>query len=243
MTTCQDTESRLTLFVDGDLSADERAVVAAHLDACAGCRGVARDLERLRRTAGALGPVTPPDHVWLEVAGQIGAPGPRAWVRRATTDPRVALRQWLGLAAMLVVITLSAYVVLRTTRQDPAATAGNAAATGSVQALTEELTSAMHHYENAITQLEALAKGDSQVIDPVVAATLQQNIQTIDGAIAESRSALGQSPENEPARESLFEALKSKVGVLQATVNLMNQMRKGDQAAAAEAAAAFGKKS
>jgi hypothetical protein len=243
MTTCQDTESRLTLFVDGELAAADRAAVAAHLDTCAACRGVARDLERLRRAAGALGPVAPPDHLWLEVAGQIGKPGPRGWARRAATDPRVALRQWVGLAAMLVVVTLGAYVILHTTRVDPASTPGNAAAAGSVQAVTEELTTAMRHYENAITQLEALAKNDDRAIDPVVAATLQQNIQTIDGAIAESRSALGQNPDSAPARESLFEALKNKVGVLQATVNLMNQMRKGDQAGAAEAAAAFGKKS
>jgi len=72
---------------------------------------------------------------------------------------------------------------------------------------------------------------------------LRQNIQTIDVAIAESRTALSKNPGSEPARASLFEALRRKVGVLQATVTLMNEMRKGNQAGAAAAAAVFGKKS
>ena len=72
---------------------------------------------------------------------------------------------------------------------------------------------------------------------------LRQNIKTINAAIEESRTALVQNPGNDPARDSLFEALRRKVVVLQATVNLMNEMRKGNQAGAVEAAAAFAKKS
>jgi hypothetical protein len=72
---------------------------------------------------------------------------------------------------------------------------------------------------------------------------LSQNMKTISAAISESRSALVLNPGNGPARDSLFEALHRKVVVLQATVNLMNEMRKGNQVGAIEAAAAFGKKS
>ena len=64
----------------------------------------------------------------------------------------------------------------------------------------------------------------------------------IDQAIVESRAALTNDPESQPARESLFEALRRKVGVLQATVTLMNEMRQGNQAGAAEAAAGLNKK-
>jgi hypothetical protein len=241
MTNCLDVERRLTLYIDGDLAPDERAEVDAHLDTCTHCRGVARDLERLRRTAGALGPMTPPDHVWLEVAGQLKPAGLRRRVRQAVSDPRGAARQWVALAAMLVLVTLGAYVI--TSRAPVPEPGGNASGGTAVQAVTDELGKAMEHYENAIKRLESLATQSDSTIDPLVAAALQQNIKTIDSAISESRTALGQDPASEPARESLFEALKNKVGVLQATVNLMNQMRKGDQAAAAEAVAAFGKKS
>ena len=101
----------------------------------------------------------------------------------------------------------------------------------------------MQHYDNAITKLEALTKGNSGAIDPVLAATLQKNLAVVDAAIAESRVAVTNNPDSESARESLFEALRRKVGVLQATVTLMNQMRQGDPAGAAESAAGLGRKS
>jgi hypothetical protein len=139
---------------------------------------------------------------------------------------------------MLVLVTLGAYFVMRT----PGAPlpAGNAPAANSVEAVIDDMDKG---FEAAIKKLEPLVKDGSDRLDPVAAATLMSSIEKIDGAIAESRAALGQAPGSAPARESLFEALKTKVGVLQATLNLMNEMRKGDQAAAAEAAAAFGKKS
>ena len=63
---------------------------------------------------------------------------------------------------------------------------------------------------------------------------LQKNLQVIDLAIAESRAALRNEPQSVPARDSLFDALKRKVVLLQDTIALMNQMRKGDAAGAAQ---------
>jgi hypothetical protein len=247
MTICRDVEPQLSQLVDGLLpDAAAQATVRQHLENCAACRGLLQDLERLRRASRGLGPIAPPDHVWLEVAGQLrltehpSAPLPH----RTVPVTRAALVQWIGLAAALVIVTAGAYMFVR---PDPASApltaGGNAQPSGTVEAVAEELTLATKHYENAIAELEALAKSDAGTLDPTVAKTLAQNIQTIDQAIAASRGALAQEPGSEPARESLFEALRRKVGVLQATVTLMNEMRKGNQAGAAEAVAAFGKKS
>jgi hypothetical protein len=242
MNTCHDVEPLLSDLIDGTLSPDDRRGVEAHLDTCAPCRGIRRDLERVRRAARALGPVRPPDHVWLEVAGHVHRPAGAGARRQATPEARVAVRQWIGIAAMLLLVTLGAYFVMRTPGA-PIAPGGNAPAADSVQAVKDEMERAAEDYENAIRKLEALAKDGGSALNPELAATLQRNIETIDGVIAESRSAVNEAPGSAPARESLFEALKTKIGVLQATLNLMNEMRKGDQAAAAEAAAAFGRKS
>ena len=246
MTICQDVEAQLSQLVDGHLpDAAAQATVRAHLEQCASCRGVLQDLERLRRTSRALGPVTPPDHLWLEVAGQLRLGDelkPAEQPHRAMPVPRGPLVQWIGLAAALLVATIGAYYFYRPP-SSPATVQSNAAAPGTVEAVAEELNLATSHYEKAIAQLEAMTKSDGGTLDPAVAKTLQQNIQTIDQAITESRTALTQDPGSEPARESLFEALRRKMVVLQTTVNLMNEMRKGNQAGAAEAIAAFGKKS
>jgi hypothetical protein len=247
MTICRDVEPQLSQLVDGRLpDAAAQAMVREHLESCAHCQGVLQDLERLRRTSRALGPMTPPDHVWLEVAGQIRmderAPA-RAPLRREPVS-RSALAQWIGLAAALLVVTTAAYFVVRPPAPAGGLSAdGNAKPAGTVEAVAEELNMATAHYDKAITELEALAQSDTSTLDPAVAQTLRQNIKTIDQAIAESRTALTQNPGSDPARESLFEALRRKIVVLQATVNLMNEMRKGDPAGAAEAASAFGKKS
>jgi hypothetical protein len=240
MTECVEVRARLSEHVDGTLAADERAHVAAHLEACAACRGIAADLERLRAAARQLGPMPPPEHVWLEVAGQIrighDADAPDAPPAR----PRFrAARQWLGLAAALGIVTVGVYWFTRT--PPPGQSAGDdSARPGSIDVVAAELTQAMAHYDKAILELERLAKSGDGSLDPEVAATLQKNLTIVDQAIAESRAALASDPESAPARESLFEALRRKVSVLQATVSLMNEMRKGNQQGAAEV---MGKKS
>lgn len=102
-----------------------------------------------------------------------------------------------------------------------------------VQSIEEELRLAAEHYERAIVGLEQAARADQQVLDPLTASTLQRNLSVIDQAIEESRAALRLQPASQPARESLFEAFKNKVTLLQETVALINEMRKGDDAGTA----------
>ena len=49
----------------------------------------------------------------------------------------------------------------------------------------------------------------------------------------ESRQALDSQPTSELAQESLFEAFRRKVALLEDTIGLINEMRQGDQAGAA----------
>ena len=92
---------------------------------------------------------------------------------------------------------------------------------------------AEQHYERAITGLEQAATADQTALEPQLAATLQKNLGVINQAIAESRSALRAQPLSQPARESLFDAFTNKVTLLQDTISLINEMRKGDDAGTA----------
>ena len=120
------------------------------------------------------------------------------------------------------------------TVQPGAAQPGNASGDDAVQSVEAEFRLAEQHYQNAIAKLEEAAKSDQSTIDPQTAAMLQKNLQVIDQAIAESRAALKTEPQSAPARDSLFEALKRKVTLLQDTIALMNEMRKGNAAGAAQ---------
>jgi hypothetical protein len=241
MMTCEETRLRISPLIDGELSGEDAAAVLAHLAGCDACSWFRQDLDRVRRAAASLGPIAPPDHVWLHIAGQTRRENPAAVAPRRAAVQRGAIAQWLGIAAALIVVTIGTYFVGSTTSSPPPNS--NPPTTASVETVAEELNLAMQHYERAITELETLAASGSSALDPAMATMLSQNIKTINAAISESRTALVQNPGNGPARDSLFEALRRKVVVLQATVNLMNEMRKGNQVGAIEAAAAFGKKS
>jgi hypothetical protein len=246
-THCSSFQSRLSLLADGELPPAETTEVRAHLASCADCRGLLADVQQLRTAARDLGPIAPPDHAWMQIAGPIrlGAEKPLAApvpVRTVAANPTW---QWIGLAAALVLVALGVYM-FRSGAETPSTIAetgaGNAGTTASVEAVTAELGLAMAHYEKAVSELERIAKTDDTSLDPLVAATLKRNIGVIDVAIAESRTALQESPASAPARESLFAALRQKISVLQTTVLLINQIRKGDYEGAARVAGA-GKKS
>jgi tetratricopeptide (TPR) repeat protein len=241
MSTCETVQGHLSDWIDGQLDNATHVEVAAHLEGCAACRDVARGLTRVRDAARTLGPLRPPDHVWLEVAGQLhherGTPVPR---RFSAPVSRQSFVQWAGLFAALVVITLGAFLF---ERMRSSGTAGNAATAGSVESAAQELSIALEHYDKAISDLQAAEQADNTALDPTVAATLKTNLGVIDQAIAESRAALVSDPESTPARDSLVEALRRKMGMLQDTMALLNEMRKGDQDGAARVAAGLGRRS
>jgi hypothetical protein len=222
--------------------------VAAHLGECSACSGLLRDLEQLQVASRSLGPIVPPDHIWLEVAGQTRLT-PRTAPPAVSASParRQAVWQWVGIAAALVFVTLVAYFLTRVPQAPATAQVtppGNAGGAASVELIEQELRQAESHYDKAISQLEAIVKSDdpnNPALTPAVAAVLQKNLPVMDQAISESRAALTGEPGNQAARDSLFDMLKRKVSVLQDTVALMNEMRKGDQDGAARVAAGMGK--
>jgi hypothetical protein len=250
--TCREIQPELSLLVDSRLRAEVEVRVREHLGGCAACRGVLADLDRLRRATRDVGPIAPPDHVWLQIAGNLRQPDTSS--RAARTRARAPIWQWAGLAAALVLVTAGLYVAQRAQRAQPAqqaqptrsgapTQAGNATPAGSVEAVADELNLAAAHYERALAELEAMAKSSASPVDDTVAGDVRESLGAIDLAIAESRAALASNPQSEPARDSLFDALLRKITVLQTTVSLINEMRSGDPEGAQRAAETLGKKS
>ena len=230
-------------LADGTLGPLRRSELQQHLDECPACRAFADDMRRIRDLAQSLDRPAPPDRVWLQVAGRLRQEGRIT----QTSAPGAASRRFMPLAiaaSLLFIVGASLYVLYPRQTGTPAQDAhagspqpaGNAAQTNAVEGIEAEFRLAEQHYQNAIARLEEAAKSDSNAIDPQTAAMLQKNLQVIDQAIAESRAALKSEPQSAQARDSLFEALRKKVTVLQDTIALMNHMRMGDAAGAAQVA-------
>ncbi len=229
-------------LVDGTLGSVRAAELEQHLSGCAACRAFAADVQQIHDLAASLDRPAPPAGVWLQVAGRLRQEGrvqASAPVQRARHS-RYAL---LGIAAALMVaIGGSLLVLVPYLRTDPngagqaaSQPAGGNAAGESVQSIEDHFRLAEQHMQTGIAKLEEAARADQAVIDPQTAAMLKKNLEMIDQAIAESRAALRAEPQSTIARDSLFNALRRKVALLQDTIALMNEMRKGDAAGAAQA--------
>ncbi|HZR22146.1 MAG TPA: zf-HC2 domain-containing protein [Vicinamibacterales bacterium] len=238
------TDDVLNEFVEETLGATERAEVEQHLASCAPCRATVDDLREIRAVAKTLEFREPPARAWSRLERAIkleqehltqSAQSPQS---QLTPRSRRSLREisvWLAAAAAVVIAVGIGYRVLPrgTTTSAPVAStapANDAAASVSVEA---ELKAAEEHYQKAITGLEQIANAGKGSLDTQTASTLQKNLSVIDQAINESRAAVRAQPTSEPAQQSLLESFKAKLALLQDTVALINEMRKGNDAGAA----------
>jgi hypothetical protein len=225
--------------IDGTLGAIRKAELQQHLDQCAACRALLADLQQIHDVAGRLDHAAPPDGVWLQVAGRLRQEG-RVQSPLPVESARSSRVAMMALAAGLIVAVGASLVLLLPVlrggdAQAPqAADGGNATGDEAVQSIEEHFRLAEQHMQTGIAQLEEAAKADESVIDTQTAAMLKKNLEMIDQAIAESRAALKAEPQSTVARDSLFNALRRKVSLLQDTVALMNEMRKGNAAGAAQ---------
>jgi hypothetical protein len=229
------TDLEITDYVDDSQSTADRAAVDQHLEGCAACRALVADFLDLRRTAAALGAMEPPSRTWSRIAAVISSadtePSAIRSVIRPTTGAHRSPTAWLAAAAALVLAATGGLWTIRASRHPVETGPGTEAS--STQPIEAELAQAEQHYQKAITGLEKIANAEKGALDPMTAATLRKNLGVVDQAIDESRAALHTQPNSDPARESLLESFRAKVDLLQNTIALINEMRKGtdDQAA------------
>jgi anti-sigma factor RsiW len=244
-------EDLINGYVDGGLGALERTELERHLEACSDCRQLVADLSEIRRLAASLEPRDPPARVWqrLERAIQLEereTPDSSRSTRAAGGAPvfglglllRKPAYAWLAAAAALMLVTAVGVGYRLTSHPAPASAARATTAPnteGSAEAVEAELRAAESHYERAIQGLEQIAGSEQSSLDPKTAATLRKNLAVIDQAISESRAAVRAEPSSEPAANSLMENFKTKLALLQDTVALINEMRKGNEAGTAKA--------
>jgi anti-sigma factor RsiW len=237
---CEDLNEALVDLVDGRLDGAGQRSVERHLEGCENCRALVEDLRSIRAAAFMLDRREPRAETWSKVQAAIAAePAPKGRL----LDMGVARRSfrgtnwpvWLGAAAALILATMIGLLPLMSRTEPPHDDSEPAAAAGAeatVESVTAEFEAAEKHYQKAIDDLQTLASKDTGELDPQVASVLQKNLTVIDQAISESREALKAQPANASAQSGLFEGLRTKVALLQQTVELINEMRKGNQAEA-----------
>ena len=235
---CEQYVNSIHDMVDGTIGSIRRSELEMHLDGCDACRALLDDMRTIRDAAAALPALDAPDRAWLQIAGRLRQEGR---IRETVREPVSYARRngWLAAAAAMIVAVGAYFVVANRTAEAPAplvatAPSGDAAPVKSVETVQNEVEAAQQQFEAAIAELEKVAKANQQALDPGTSATIEKNLGIIDQAIADNRAAVRSEPTSVAARETLFEALRQKVSLLQDTISVINEMRKGNNAAAAQ---------
>jgi anti-sigma factor RsiW len=234
--TCRDYNDAIAESLDGTLDPAKQRALERHVEGCEACRALVADLRSIQAAAFTLDRHEPPSHVLETLRSRIASETPPVGPNRLLAWPTSQIT-WVGWAAAAALVGatwvgLSQLAGNREPHSEAPAQVSSEAPSDPVASVVTELEAAAGHYDKAIQELEQIAKSDGGALDPQVAGVLQKNLQVIDQAIGESRAALKAQPASPDAQESLFDAMRSKVTLLQQTVELINEMRKGNQAEA-----------
>lgn len=234
--TCEQFAEVVADLVDGRLDPAAERAADRHAEGCEACRALVADLRTIAAAAFTLDRVEPSTRVWERIQDRLEHERvePRAPRLLAWPLTRTAWGLWAGAAAALLLATIVGLMPLLQRRDTADTVAQQPVVEGHelVDSVQADLQAAEAHYEKAISGLEEIARTEGGALEPQVAAVFQKNLQVIDQAIGESREALKAQPASTEVQDGLFDSMRTKVALLQQTVELINEMRKGNQAEA-----------
>ena len=233
-------------LIDGTLGPIRRAELELHLESCDECRALVGDLREIARATESLEDIVPPPQVWSHIAARLQQEGRVQPV--STRAPWQRNRTVLALAATLVLaVGASLFVLWPRPAPTPAAPGAATAATPSPTAGGNEAAGNADPVDPVQSFDAELAKTDAQLtrvyeqatklddsLDPETKADIQKSLLVMNEAAKDIRSRLKTDPQDAIAQQSLYETLKQKIQFLQNTITLMNEMRQGDAAGAAQ---------
>jgi hypothetical protein len=208
---------RLSEYLDGELSATERAELEDHLGHCADCRSVLAELRRVVGRAQALEDRPVAAELWTGIADRIGAPAavrPIRHPRRYTfTAP-----QLLAAGIALAILSGGGAWLARPDRLTPAPTV---AATPSLTPDARTVANrAEPSYDSSVAELEQLLAAGRGSLDTMTVRVLEQNLALIDRAIADARTAIAHDPANAYLSTHLARTMRRKIELLRQAAEL-----------------------
>ena len=212
---------RLSEYLDGELSAVERAAVDAHLVICPHCRSTLEALGDVVSDAASLRDSPPARELWSGIAARIAAGGrPSARVlspfRRAISS-RLSFTLPQLAAASLALIVLSGTLVWMAKSGDPRADFEPISAQSEARADMRAIAPANFadpRYDEAVADLERTFEAGRTRLDPRTVRVLEENLAAIDRAIEQCRQALATDPANIYLNTHLADARQRKLTLL-----------------------------
>jgi predicted anti-sigma-YlaC factor YlaD len=214
----------LSAYLDDELDPAARAAVEAHLAVCGPCRAVVDDLQRLRADAAswATGTASPSADLWAGIAARLDPPVASSGARVLSWHQR---RWSLGVVELAVAATLVAAVTAGLLWRGapgaaPAPEAGPAPVLAQVEPVgvpdgaVTTVSFADAQFDAAVADLERVLRDQRDQLNPRTVQVLERNLQIIDDAIREARTALETDPANALLNAHLASARQRKLNLL-----------------------------
>jgi len=207
---CSEFLDQLDVWMEGEAHPDARA----HMRSCPGCRTVVEDLNAISQAATTLAmeeTEEPPERVWVALRSQLEREGlihePRRvagsrlarWLEEISAGvPRPALA-----GAYLAILIAVGFGLCRPI--DSRTNAENWAF--STQSSTTPLSAQLNNAEISAVSMAGSSKS-------LIAASLHKNLDIVDNYISLCEKSVREDPENEVARDYLYEAYQQKADLL-----------------------------
>jgi anti-sigma factor RsiW len=248
MTVHEEWTDQFSDYLDGDLAADERDAIDAHLRACPACAGVLNDLKRVVARAASIEARPPQSDLWAGIASRSEAGGGTARVvpfaPRETRRFAFTLPQLAAAAALLIAVSGGAAWQAaqrmgrpeglhdangdgaRDTRSaDLQVRPDSVAAPDAAQPAdrVETVGMADAQYDAAVADLEKALQAGRGRLDASTITIVEHNLQIIDQAINQAREALAGDPANSYLSSHLVEARRRKLDLLRRATALATE--------------------
>jgi anti-sigma factor RsiW len=215
--TCAEVIELLDDYADGELSEARFQEVELHLAGCAACRDEERQLRAVLAHAAALPrEASPARDLWPEIAARITR-RPRLLLL-----PRMPALARLGIAAAILIAVVSGAILARR-QAGPAPSTASVPVTAQPVSLGGEpahLLEAEREYDRATSELLAALNARRETLSPATVAMVEQNLRTIDQALAQIRAALREDPASPELNHLLTSTHQKKLDVLQQVMRL-----------------------
>src|SRR5438552_7740836 len=218
---------RLSEYLDGELSAEERTALEDHLRHCVACGAALADLRRIVGRARALDDRQPERDLWPGIAARIDVPAAAATeaveLRFAGRTPRrwaFSLPQLAAAGIALMALSGAAAWLLH-----PAGTAmvlTHQPAPVVVPVAAGSARPAERSYDVAVAELQQVLAQNRGRLDTTTVRVIEQNLATIDRAIAQAQRALAADSANIYLNSHLAETMRRKLELLRQAAALVS---------------------
>jgi hypothetical protein len=198
---CAEVRDHLDPYIAGHIEQHQRVVIEEHLAECGECKVDLEAARSLRRVTASLPrSVVPRRSLWDGIESRLAMPPSRSrwskWV--------------LPIAAALATVALAT------------ATWYESPGTGSADAIPAEVQRLIAAYGEAANDLQSALRPDplGGSTEPVAFTAALPTLETLDLAIAESRSALIRDPDNPALQHLLLSVHRKKVELLRQVATL-----------------------